>query len=281
MCSTFGSAAYIDLQNTILDVLIPTSDPSNNAIDIKGNVRDLLDSSFPSNTYLHLTNLLIECSSPVNSVSSTIGRASIAAFKQAVYLSAFQRDVKALEEIVELATNSYGIATLISTLDCISEVWMPAQSEDILYKLATIYINVMKASASAKAPGVRAAALNGLCLMFNSAKDLPSTPFRTAVMELDHVLAIATVAKLPTNPDLCAAVNIMIGISVLSEVLSCKPLQENTRLRVEDWGRYMQMNTRDDKVISFPDLEAMTRLISVKGLRYAICGSAVFTVLLP
>ncbi|TVY15266.1 tRNA (cytidine(32)-2'-O)-methyltransferase non-catalytic subunit TRM732 [Lachnellula arida] len=257
VCSTFGSAAYIDLQNTILDVLIPTSNPT---IDTKGKIGDLLDNSFPSNTYLHLTNLLNECSSSVNADSSMIGRASIAAFKQAVYLSAFQQDVKVLEEIVELATNSYGIATLISTLDCISEVWMPAQSEDILQKLATIYINVMKASASAKAPAVRAAALNGLCLMLDSAKDLQSTPFRTAVMELDHVLAIATVAKLPTNPGLCAAVDTMIGISVLSEVLSCKPLHENTRRRVEDWGRYMQMNTRDDN-----DFD--TRFAAVRSLQ--------------
>jgi len=259
VCSTFGSAAYIDLQNTILDVLIPTSD-ANTTVGTMEATKALIDSAFPLSTYLHLTNLLSESSSSGNNDTSTTGQASIVAFKQSVYLSAFQQDVKALGEIVELATNAYGITTLISTLECISEVWMPAQSEDIVQELATIHINVMKAPASAKAPGIRAAALSGLCLMFESAKDLQSTPLRTAIMELDHVLARAIIAKLPTNPKLCAAVDTMIGLSVLSEVLSCKPLQENARRRVEDWGRYMQMNTRDDKVIVFSDLAEESRL---------------------
>jgi hypothetical protein len=235
---------------------------------VKENLKALIDSSFPANSYLHLMSLLTECGSASDSrkqlsTSSTPGRAYIAAFNQAVYLSACQQDIKALEEIVELSTNSSGIATLMSALECISEVWMPAESEEILHELATIHINVMKASVSSKAPGIRAAALNSLYLIFDTAKDLRSTPFRTAMIELDRVLAIATAAKLPTSPNLCAAMDTVIGISVLSEVLACKPLHEHTRRRVEQWGNYLRVNTRDDKVIGSPDHEKSSRLTSV------------------
>lgn len=250
--SPFGLAALFDLQNTILAFLTSLSNESK--VVYSNNLKDLVKDSFPSESCLHLNNLLADCGSfsggwgQLNR-NCTPGRACIAAFKQAIYLSVFGQNISALARIVDLASNSYGIAVLTSALECISEVWVSANSQDVLHRLAIIHLDVLRGPVCARAPGLRALILNNLCSIFNMAGDQKSTHFRSAMTDLDGVLATATIGNLPTNPNLCAATDTIIGFSILSEALTSKLLQEATKHRVEQWGSYMRINTQDSKVI--------------------------------
>jgi hypothetical protein len=253
MRSPFGLAALIDLQNTILAQSIAASRTSNKFVYENESFMALLHRSLHPNAYTHLVHLLTECGCPPHGRKGLpqtliIGQAHILSFKQAVYLSAMKQDVSVLRSIVDLSTDYYGIETLATTLECISEVWISVQGDDLLYKLAGMHVAIFEAPVSAKAPGVRAVALHNLCSIYDSVKDLGSKFFRGTVLELNDVLAIAAETKLPVSPSLEIAQIRMSGISILSEVLSRNSLREDTKSKIKYWGMYLRDACRDEKV---------------------------------
>lgn len=202
------------------------------------------------NSYIHLENLLRVCGCPRDQVPQTslTGQAHTLAFKKAVYLSSLELDVSALRSIVELSSSSYGTETLIATLECIHEVWISDQADEVLSKLAGIHIIALEGPLPAKVPGVRAAAVHNLYLIYDAAKDLSSKLFRSTVQELNDLLAMAAQTQLPISPSLEIAQIRMSGISILSEVLGGGCLQEDTKSRLRCWGLCLRDACRDEKV---------------------------------
>jgi len=249
--SPFGLAAMVDLQNTTLAHILSSSRTGNRALFRNDGLVALIHGSFirPGDSYTRLESLLRECGCPRERVPQTsiVGQAHTLAFKQAVYLSAIEQDVSALRIILDLSAK-YGMETLVATLECVSEVWIWDKADDVLYRLAEIHIAALQAPISAKAPGVRAAALNNLCSICDAVKDLGSKVLRDAMLKLNDVLSVAAYTRLPTSPSLEIAKIRMSGISILSEVLSSNSLGEDTKSKIHCWGMCLRDACRDEKV---------------------------------
>lgn len=238
----------------MLAFLVLEPDTRGNATNLTQSVASLINGSFPEESYQKLQNILSDCDHALcgrakSPSIATVGQAHIGAFKQAVYLSAFKQDVAALEKILALSTDSYGIETLTTTLECIAETWIPDQSDDILQRLAIIHLAALKAPASARIARIRASTLENICLILNAVNDLGSPLFHNIFEELDDILTAAITTYNPVSPILATALDTMASISITYEVLSTKPLQPATKRRIQAWGLCLQINSRDEKVI--------------------------------